>query len=298
MKQVNPVSSEYLYDALRSGDVALVPGFKAFKGDKSVLLDDGTELEADVVIFCAGYRADWKIFPDLPMNGSCGVPLSTAGEAGKTASSEAPTTPHLPRLYQNIFPTRWASSLAFSSYNHPQENNPAAQELVSMAVAQIWAADAASTLPQEFQKTAPAGYRQPARLPPVDEMERAIEEWQTWWRENWKVDHSMLESSTPGYGWFRFLHEAAGTGMYDNLGHLFAVHKGWGLWWRDPELYSWIARGPMTNVAYRVFETNPLGIPGCGRPTDVAGARQALKDIYTQAEDIKRKARAKTLNAV
>lgn len=296
MKQVNPVSSESLYDALRGGDVALVSGFKAFEGDKSVSLDDGTNLEADVVIFCTGYEADWSLFPDLPMNGSCGVPLSTASGAGKTASPGAPTPPRLPRLYQNIFPTSWASSLAFSNYSHPQESNPAAQELVSMAVAQIWAADAASTLAPEARETAPAGYRPPARLPPADEMERAIDGWQAWWRANWEVDHGMLQSAIPGYGWFRFLHEAAGTGMYDNLGHLFAFHKGWGLWWRDRELYTWIAQGPMTNMAFRVFDTNPLGIPGCGRRVN-KNARQALKDIYEQAEEIKRRAKARTLNA-
>ncbi|KAJ4405029.1 hypothetical protein N0V82_010391 [Gnomoniopsis sp. IMI 355080] len=286
LRQVNPVVSESLYDSLRSGNVSLVSGFKGFKGDKVVSFEDGTELEVDAVIFCTGYKANWDLFPDLPMNGSCGVPTSTASKVGDSH------VPNLPRLYQNIFPTQWASSLAFTSYNHPQDNNPATQELISMAVAQIWAADAASKL--QNQKPAPAGYRPPARLPPVAEMERAIDEWQTWWRSNWKIAPGMLESFLPHYPWYRFLHDAAGTGMFENLGHFFALDKGWGLWWRDPDMYKWMTKAPSSNVGFRVFETNPLGIPGCGRST-WSGAREALREIYEGAEDFKAKAKAKTV---
>lgn len=286
MRQVNPVASESLYDSLRGGNVSLVSGFKGFKGDKVVLFDDGTELEVDVVIFCTGYKANWDFFPDLPMNGSCGVPLTTAG---KIVSSKVP---NLPRLYRNIFPTQWATSLAFTSYNHPQDNNPATQELISMALAQIWAADAASKLPDH--KPAPPGYRAPARLPPIDEMERAIDEWQTWWRSNWKIAPGMLESLVPHYPWYYFLHDAAGTGMFEYLGHSFALSKGWGLWWQDRDLYKWMTKAPSTNIGFRIFETNPLGIPGCGRST-WDGAREALRAIYEEAEDYKAKAKAKAV---
>ncbi|CAN8097772.1 unnamed protein product [Discula destructiva] len=174
-KHFNPVVGDKIYDLLRSETVTLVRGFKSFQGDKTVLLDDGTELDVDVVIFCTGYKADWSLFPDLPMNGASGVPLSTAGDIGKSGPS---TVPVLPRLYQNIFPVQWGTSLAFSSYNHPQENNPATQELISMAVSQVWAADAASKLPEQ-KKAVPAGYRHPARLPSTSKMDRAIDEWQT-----------------------------------------------------------------------------------------------------------------------
>lgn len=283
MRQVNPVASESLFDSLRGGNVSLVSGFKGFKGDKVVLFDDGTELEVDVVIFCTGYKAKWDLFPDLPMNGSCGVPLSTAGKI------ESSGVPNLPRLYQNIFPTQWATSLAFTSYNHPQDNNPATQELISMALAQIWAADAASKLPD--QKPAPPGYRAPARLPPIDEMEQAIDEWQAWWRSNWKIAPGMLESLTPHYPWYYFLHDAAGTGMFEYLGHFFALSKGWGLWWQDRDLYKWMTKAPSTNIGFRIFETNPLGIPGCGRST-WEGAREALRAVYEEAEDCKAKAKA------
>lgn len=288
MKQVNPVVSESLYDSLRSGNVALVSGFKGFKGDKVVLFDDGTELEVDVVIFCTGYTANWDLFPDLPMNGSCDVPLSTAGEI-----RPSPPFPHLPRLYQNIFPTQWASSLAFTSFNHPQDNNPATQELISMAISQIWAADAAksASMPQD-RKPAPPGYRSPAHLPPISEMEQVIDEWQAWWRANWEIEPGMLEAFTPGHPWYYFLHNAAGTGMFENLGHSLALHRGWGLWWRDRDLYKWMTKAPASNVSFRVFETNPLGIPGCGRKT-WSGAREALREIYEEAEDLKAKGKAK-----
>lgn len=286
MKHVNPVASESLYDSLRSGYVTLVSGFKGFNGDKLALFDDGTEVEVDAVVFCTGYKANWDFLPDLPMNGSYGVPLTTAGE------TDPSKVPHLPRLYQNIFPTQWATSFAFTSFNHPQDNNPATQELISMAIAQIWAADAASKL--QDQKVAPVGYRSPARLPSTDEMERAIDDWQTWWRQNWEIQSGMLESFTPLHPWYRFLHDAAGTGMFENVGHGLALTKGWGLWWRDRDLYKWMTKTPSSNVGFRVFETNPLGIPGCGRRT-WSGARDTLKEIYEEVEELKAKAKAKTV---
>lgn len=47
-----------------------------------------------------------------------------------------------------------------------------------------------------------------------------------------------------------------------------------------------MSKGPNTNVAFRVFETNPLGIPGCGRST-WTGARDALRALYEESEDFK-----------
>lgn len=284
MRYSNPVSNDEVLEAFTRKDIIPVPGFKAFnedggKGTRTVILDDSSDLEVDVVLFCTGYKNNFDLFPDLEMDGCGGLPLITAREMGKSPAK----VPHLPRLYQSIFPPQWASSVAFTSYAASQENFPANAELTALAIAQIWAAETASTT----TTTIPEGYRQPARLPSVREMEAQVDSWHTWWRSHWETDHSMQEGFLSTHHWFRFLHGAAGTGMYEHVDHMFSL-RGWALWWRDRELYTWIAHGPKTNIAWRIFDTNPLGIPGCGRRT-WSGAREALRESYEQWMQYKQK---------
>lgn len=76
-----------------------------------------------------------------------------------------------------------------------------------------------------------------------------------------------------------------GHGCADHVDHLFSL-RGWALWWRDRELWSWIARGPVSNCYWRVFETNPEEVPGCGRQT-WKGAREATRQLYEEREELK-----------
>lgn len=276
MAHTHPAVQEDFIPALHQGDIIPVHGFKDFAGDYQILLQDDAIVEVDAVIFCTGYDLDFSIMPEMDMDGAGGMPLQTAGDACREepidrddirkAKHEPKRKPHLPRLFQMIFPPRWASSVAFLSWMAPQENVWCVCELASMAVAQIWAAEAAGS----------AAGRSHALLPSMDEMNAQVNAYHTWWRGEWEKNNSMRSGYVRAYSFYRFLHDAAGTGLYDNLDHMFSG-RGWRLWWYDRELWTWLAKGPMNSYSWRVFETNPQGIPGYGRKT-WKGARKALRE--------------------
>ncbi|KAK8094902.1 hypothetical protein PG997_001587 [Apiospora hydei] len=154
MAHVHPVVQDEFLPALRRGDVIPVRGFKDFVDKTRVLLTDDAVVEVDAVIFCTGYGTDFGIMPELEMNGVCGVPLQSAEEVKRKKSGARVADyeitsdglsdpPHIPRLFQMIFPPRRASSIAFISWMATQEVSWSVSELASMAVAQIWAAETA-----------------------------------------------------------------------------------------------------------------------------------------------------------
>ncbi|KAI1267540.1 FAD/NAD(P)-binding domain-containing protein [Xylariaceae sp. FL1019] len=294
MAHDNPTVQEHFIPALRRGDIVPMHGFKDFCGASEVLLMDGTVVEVDAVIFCTGYELEFSIMPEIEMDGACGMELQTAGniinkrqfdESGTIMkSSEERKLPHLPRLYQTIFPPRWASSIAFLSWMAPQENAWCVAELAAMAVAQIWAGETAGK--------APNGNLVSAKLPSVDEMNNEVDAYHAWWRQSWQEEHSMLPGYVRAYSFYRFLHGAAGTGLYERLDHMFST-PGWDLWWNDHELWTWLAKGPMNSYSWRLFETNPGNVPGCGRKT-WPEARKTLKEAYEIFQDYKRQQKDKS----
>ncbi|KAI2470462.1 FAD/NAD(P)-binding domain-containing protein [Annulohypoxylon bovei var. microspora] len=301
MARVNPTVQEDFIPALHEGDITPVRGFKDFVGDRQVLLDDDTTVEVDAVIFCTGYEIDFSIMPELEMDGAGGLPLKTAGgESRDTAADpnevagedrEDSEKPRIPRLFQMIFPPRRASSVAFLSWMTPQEPVWCVYELASMAIAQIWAAETAETAKSGDERPRASGYRSPALLPSLGDMSAQVDAHHDWWRGEWEKDHSTLPGYVRSYTFYRFLHDAAGTGLYDKIDHAL-TGRGWGLWWNDRELWTWLAKGPMNNYSWRLFETNPDGVPGCGRKT-WPDARKALREAYESCEEFKRQARTK-----
>ncbi|KAI1177350.1 FAD/NAD(P)-binding domain-containing protein [Nemania sp. FL0916] len=296
MAHVHPAVQEDFVPALRRGDITPVRGFKDFAGDSEVILDDDTKIEVDTVIFCTGYDLDFKIMPELEMDGTSGFPLRTAEELSHDNSGdnvrEQQSQPHLPRLYHMLFPPRYASSVAILSWMSPQQNVWCVAELASMAVAQIWAAETAASSKSTLKKSPKQKYRAPALLPSLEVMNSQVDEYQTWWRTQWKSEHSLKTGYVVGHLFYRFLHNAAGTGLYDNLDHMFTT-RGWGLWWYDRELWTWLSKGPLNNHPFRLFDTNPEGIPGCGRRL-WSGARQATKDAYEVYEEYKNQVQSKS----
>ncbi|KYK57116.1 Flavin monooxygenase-like protein [Drechmeria coniospora] len=286
MAHENPAVQEHFLPALLSGEITPVRGFKDFVGSDKVLLDGGSIVEVDAVIFCTGYTLDWSIMPELDMDGACDMASTTAGEVEEQrrarARDEDPAAPpkgkeqpHLPRLYQLVFPPRYASSVAFLSCLSPQESVWCVCELASVAIGQIWAAETARDMPLEQP---PAGYRKPALLPSVEEMNDQVDQYHAWWRKQWRQDSSVRQGLVRSYPFYKFMHSMAGTGMYDNLDHPF-TGRGWSLRWKDKDVYRWMSKGPMNGYAWRLFDTNPRRIPGCGRKA-WPGAREAMHEAY------------------
>lgn len=294
MDFVHPAVQDDFISALYSNRITPVPGFKAFVDADTVLLDDGSTIQVDAVVFCTGYTLDFGIMPELEMDGCCGLPLKTGADNYKAktkpeqATSEAGATkeePTLPRLYQMLFPPRWASSVAVLSWLSALETAWCVCELASMAVSQVWAADAASKLTvghlrshSSANKTGQSR-RKPARLPTEAEMNAAVDKYHAWWRQGWAKESSAHPGLIQPYSFYRFLHEMAGTGMYDHAGHSLSP-RNWVLWWKDRRLHKYLTKGPASSHAYRVFDTNPEGIPGCGRRA-WPGARQAMQDVVS-----------------
>ncbi|KAI1273295.1 FAD/NAD(P)-binding domain-containing protein [Xylaria sp. FL0933] len=319
---VHPAVQDGFFSALASGHVTPVRGFRAFAGADDVLLDDDSRIRVDAVIFCTGYTLDFSIMPELEMDdGCCSRPLKTAGgdyrQPGATvpskleeediASGAASTTPtttmngrlELPRLYQMLFPPRHASSVAVLSWMSAVETSWCVSELASMAVSQLWAADVASRPPtvaigggfhpppqSSSSSTSPPKTRQirrkPAQLPSAAVMNASIDKYHAWWRRGWARESSARPGLIQPYNFYSFLHEAAGTGMYSHVGHSLSP-RNWLLWWKDRELHGWLTKGPASSHAWRIFETNPEGIPGCGRRV-WPEARRAVRDAFEHCE--------------
>lgn len=270
----HPAVQEDYIPALRSGAITPLQGFKAFVGEKTVLLTDDSTVEVDAVVFCTGYRMDFSIMPELDMDGASGLPLCLAGD--NSSANRERQEPQLPRLYQMIFPPRRASSIAFISWIAPQESVWCVSELAAIAIAQIWAADVAKDQGLEKLKPNTNNSNQPALLPPESEMNIQIDAYHKWFRVAWQKERSVRSGYVhQAHSFYRFLHEAAGTGLYDNLDHALSG-RGWWLWWTDHELWTWLAKGPMNSYSWRLFDTNPEKTPGCGRKV-YPGARQAIK---------------------
>lgn len=287
MAHIHPVVQEDYIPAVRRGDILPVKAFQDFSGEKEVLLTDGTVIEVDAVVFCTGYKLDLSIMPELEMDGACGVPLQTAEQiaqaqttgqngAGSKSSNSSKQEPHLPRLYQMMFPPRWASSVAILSWMSAQESRWAILELASMALSQVWAAETAKTSGSQM----PQGkYRKPALLPSETEMNAEVDRYHAWWRKEWNADRSILQGFVRGHSFYRFLHDAAGTGMYEHIDHILGG-RGWRLRSQDRELWTWLAKGPLNSYSWRLFETNPQGIPGCGRKA-WPEARKAVQEAVS-----------------
>jgi dimethylaniline monooxygenase (N-oxide forming) len=275
MEFTHPAVQDDFIRELYSGSIIPVHGFKSFIGANKVLMGDGSTIEVDAVVFCTGYRLEFGLMPELEMNGACGVPLTTAGLANETSNAGASREPPLPRLYQMIFPPKWASSVAVLSWISALETAWCVCELASMAVAQIWAADTA----QRQGCLPPVGYRKPARLPTEPEMNLSVDEYHTWWRTGRLKEPSAHAGLIRPYSFYRFLHDKAGTGMFENAGHKYSL-RNLNLWLKDRNLYNCLTRGPASSHMWRVFDTNPRGIPGHGRRA-WPQARQTVEDAVS-----------------
>ncbi|KAI0149573.1 FAD/NAD(P)-binding domain-containing protein [Xylariaceae sp. FL1272] len=294
---VHPAVQDDFVSALQSQRVTPTPGFKAFAGADKVLLDDGSIIRVDAVVFCTGYALDFSIMPELEMDGCCGLPLRTAADVcksqtrrnEKTVTDMVKEEPSLPRLYQMLFPPRWASSVAVLSWMSALETAWCVCELAATAVSQVWAADTARKANAgEFHPPRSPSYKKPARLPAESEMNAAVDRYHAWWRRGRARESAAHPSLIQPYSFYRFLHEAAGTGMYDHVGHSWSL-RNWILWCKDGELHKFLTKGPATAHAWRVFDTNPTGIPGCGRCV-WPEARRAMRDVFEEYERCKRQA--------
>jgi dimethylaniline monooxygenase (N-oxide forming) len=119
-------------------------------------------------------------------------------------------------------------------------------DLASMAVAQVW--------------------KGVSPLPSIEEMNQQIEEQHRWLtaiveRETVASDFVQEES------WLHWCHDAAGTGINENLGYKLS---GWRFWTKDMKLSSLLMGGVDTPFGLRLFD---------GKRKRWDGAREAIINV-------------------
>ncbi|KAH7313758.1 flavin monooxygenase-like protein [Stachybotrys elegans] len=212
------VVNDAIVPALRSGLVHPVSAIRRVVGPRSVELQDGTVLEdIDAIIAATGYRFQVDL-----LGSHVGYHQTLPG------------TDALPDLYQNIFPVDYADSLACLGYNIVQINAGTAREIASMAVAQVWAGK--------------------SKLPSRQDMMRQIERHREWFAERCRTNPSMRQcgAQIEPHEYWKFIHETAGTGLYENLGWSWPA---WKFFVTSPKLYFTLAYGVLTPHLLRYFET-------------------------------------------
>lgn len=226
-----PVISDTLVNNLRENKITSVYGIKRFLGEKELELEDGTKLEVDTVIWTTGYESNFSIFRDYDPF----APVSAVSTTNiKAKQTMAPDELRLASLYQNIFPPNYASSLAFMNYAALTDGAMTLVDVVAMAIAQIWKPS------------------NPYALPSPTEMAQHIADHHTWVRSLTRNGTESVYAGVvrPG-NFYRFLNEAAGTGLDDYL--RFTI-KGFKLWLKDRKLYQLMMWGVMTPYMYRIFD--------------------------------------------
>ncbi|KAF3035337.1 hypothetical protein E8E12_006453 [Didymella heteroderae] len=244
------VCSQDLVPNIKAGRIRSVPGIKRITGSHSVEFDSGlVAKDIDAVILCIGYTDDMDILQEA-------IEFAPAQDGG----------PALPNLYQNIFPPGYADSFAHISLTHLFGPQIPGRVLAAMAIPQIWA------------------NRSP--LPSDSAMRTWISAHQAWIRKR----SAKAGPNGNGYqevdngDWSYFLHEAAGTGLYEHVGWGW---KAWSLWWNDRELYRAIANLPICAYSNMVFDM--------GKRRPWKGARQALIEAYAELVELQKGASKKNV---
>ena len=227
--------SDDLIDHLRSGSVVSLPGILRFTGGLHIAFEDGTEHDADAVIFCTGYQPDYFLMPQF----------------SAPSSEEKFSVPPLARLYQNIFHPSYPDSVAYLCNWHLGVGIAAVGDLVSMAVTQVWK----GTFP----------------LPPREQMEHEIDAHHAWVRSVAGKDGASADTIHQG-PWMKWLHDAAGTGVNENLGYGL---QGWLYWLRQPAFCNMLMGGVDSPHILRLFD---------GRRKRWPGARNAIIHANKEVE--------------
>ena len=221
--------SESIIPTLKDGSLTSLPGIKRFTGPRSIEFVDGTVLDdIDAVVCATGYRADFKSAPFVER-----VRPSNYGG------------PDIVKLWMNLFPPKYADSIAMLCYSAFGKNNGFSfSDVTSMAVSNIW--------------------RGVHPIPTVDKMEEEIDDHHKWVASRWRLDNYVDISMVKTWEYQDFLHHAAGTGM-ENLGWGW---KGWKFFFQDPKMSYLMNNGVETAHAFRYFET--------GKRKTWPGAREAI----------------------
>ncbi|UNI17377.1 Flavin-containing monooxygenase [Purpureocillium takamizusanense] len=220
-----PLVSDSIFHEVLAGRASLVRALRQVEGPRAVLLADGRRIDdLDAIVFCTGYQADYALAGEHDPTRE--QPAGWAAAAGSNGR-------RLPRLYRNLFSLDLPHSLAFMGCI--AFTNPAflVYDLASMALARVWAGEAA--------------------LPPRAVMAASVDAQQA---RLVRLAQDGAGSVIPGWidgdEWTAWADEVAGTGVLPRLGYGPA---GWSFWLRDRRLCGLLMDGISSPHMYRLFET-------------------------------------------
>ncbi|KAK9433078.1 flavin monooxygenase-like protein [Lipomyces doorenjongii] len=216
-----PTITDSFIECLHDGLISSVAGIRCFRNGDTVELEDGSIISVDAVIFCTGYRPDFKLTPGLDF--TC---VSRVSNHINDLAYEFPFT----RLYQNVFAPDYPDSIAFLNNWAFTVGVIPIGDLASMAIAQVWKGAFA--------------------LPSKEDMNREIDSHYRWVRSLAKGD-GVYPGIVQEGPWLRWLHRAAGTGVNENLGYGL---QGWIFWLRNPRFCNLLMGGVASVHTFRLFD--------------------------------------------
>ncbi|KAF5022589.1 hypothetical protein F66182_5360 [Fusarium sp. NRRL 66182] len=222
IKHAVPIISDDLCNLLESGDILSVTGVRRVTGPREVELNDGTRLDADVIIWCTGYKTDFGLLDRRvdPTRNTTPKWDAAIGSRGKP----------LARLYQNVFSLDYPDSLAFMGTVAFATAAFPLYDLCSMAIAQVWKGNSS--------------------LPSVQEMNHAVDQ-----QHDFICSIAKDGSAVPGWvrqaEWLAWADEAAGTRVNEHLGWGL---EGWRFWYSDRGFCRMLMDGIYTPFLWRLFD--------------------------------------------
>ncbi|KAF2097362.1 FAD/NAD(P)-binding domain-containing protein [Rhizodiscina lignyota] len=225
--------------ALEAGDIESVANLKRIIDNEIVELDDGTRLYVDNIICCTGMNPNRSF-------------LESLGQRTKLDEDSAHKDVRLPRLYQNIFPPEYASSIAFLDGWQAPTGICEVADLACTAIVQI------------FKGAYP--------LPTIEEMNREIDQHQEWLHTIGLLPNEpgAARNAVQERKWRSWLHDAAGNGMNEYLGW---GRKGWWFWLTNWRFCNMLMGGVDSPHVGRLFE---------GRRKRWEGARKAIEEVNSE----------------
>lgn len=222
LKHAVPIVSDNLIDNLLSGAVKSVVGIEKAVGPTAIQLTDGSVVDVDAIIWCTGYKTNFKLLDPAvdPTRHTTPLWATLPGSKGKP----------LPRLYRNVFSLDYPDSLAFMGGVAFVTGAFPLYDIASMAIAQIWAGRSS--------------------LPSIEEMNASVDE-QHEFTCSVAKDGSVIPQWVKEREWLAWANDAAGTGINQYLGWGL---EGWTFWLRNRKLYRLMMDGVYTPFIFRVFD--------------------------------------------
>jgi dimethylaniline monooxygenase (N-oxide forming) len=215
----NALIADDIYALFESGFAEPVAAVRRVVGEKQVEMSDGRVLEnIDTIIFCTGYETS---IPFLPKG------INPYPQPGRVAD-----------LYRGTFPIHAdagiRNSIAYLGHGSVSYPGFTQYELQSMAISQTWLGN--SPLPS---------------LAELRQWHADHLDWRNSLMKQHRVDtfHEFFMPFAPHFKW---LHDTAGTGVFEHFGWLSP--RAWSFWWKDRKFYSLCLNGVPSAAIFRLFD--------------------------------------------